>query len=189
MDDLATMLNKEGYETLNIPYPSFRKSLDDIVTGVSKAIPPSQKPTHFVTHSMGGIVLRCLARTSPEMMTGRIVMLAPPNQGSEIIDWLRGSLVGRTIFGPGGMDLNTRSVRESVPEFDDSLEVSVIMGNRGRIPFLSSLLDDENDGIVSVAGGRVGGMKHFDVIDADHTLIMNHREARRLILERLGHSS
>jgi len=189
MEGLARHLNKEGYETLNIPYPSFRKPLDEIVAGVQEAIPPSEKPTHFVTHSMGGIVLRCLAREAPDLITGKIVMLAPPNQGSEIIDWLEDSFIARTLFGPGGMSLTTENVRQRIPGFQKDHHVAVVMGRSNRLPLFRSLLGDDHDGIVTVAGGKVRGMKQFDMIKADHTLIMNNPEAQKRILSYLGHSS
>jgi triacylglycerol lipase len=189
MEGLAAYLNKQGYETLNIPYPSFRKPLDEIVAGIQEAIPPSEKPTHFVTHSMGGIVLRCLAHEAPELITGKIVMLAPPNQGSEIIDWMEDSLIARIIFGPGGMSLSTNNVRQQIPGFDNQHEIAVVMGQSSRIPFFQSLLGADHDGIVAIEGGRVAGMERFEIIKADHTLIMNNPKARERVLNYLGHSS
>ncbi|YCM43493.1 alpha/beta fold hydrolase [Verrucomicrobiaceae bacterium 227] len=189
MEDLARHLNKEGYETLNIPYPSFRKSLDEIVAGIRQEVGRSRKPTHFVTHSMGGIVLRCLAHKAPELITGKIVMLAPPNQGSEIIDWLQDSFLGRTLFGPGGMSLTTENVRQQVPGFQDQHQVAVVMGRSKKMPLFQSFLGSEHDGVVTIEGGKVTGMKQFEVINADHTFIMNHPEARKRVLAYLGHSS
>jgi len=187
MEGLAKHLNQQGYETLNLPYPSFRKSLDEIVAGVQEDIPPSEKPTHFVTHSMGGIVLRCLAQKAPDLITGKIVMLAPPNQGSEIIDWLEDSFIGRTLFGPGGMSLSTANVRQRIPGFQNGHEVAVVMGQSKRLTLFQSLLGSAHDGIVTIAGGKVSGMKQFDIIKADHTFIMNSPEARKRVLSYLGH--
>ena len=189
MEGLSAHLNAQGFETLNIPYPSFRKSLDEIVAGVQEAIPPSKKPTHFVTHSMGGIVIRCLAQKAPELITGKIVMLAPPNQGSEIIDWLTDSFLARTIFGPGGMSLSTENVRQQIPGFQNQHQVAGVMGQSKRIPLFQSLLGKDHDGIVTTEGGKVSGMKQFDIVKADHTLIMNNHEARKRVSAYLGHSS
>ena len=128
MEEPARYLHHCGFETLNLPYPSFRQSVDKIVDHVAREIFPSSKRTHFVTHSMGGIVLRCLAKRHPELITGNVVMLAPPNQGSEIIDWLEDSPLGRLSLGPGGMSLSTNRLPQEVPPFDGSNDVSVIMG-------------------------------------------------------------
>jgi pimeloyl-ACP methyl ester carboxylesterase len=184
MEAPARHLNKAGFETLIIPYPSFRKSLPEIVREVAQDLPPSPKTTHFVTHSMGGIVLRCLAAEHPELVTGRIVMLAPPNNGSEIVDWLEDSFLGRCFLGPGGMSLSTTGVPKKIPHFPREQRVDVIMGNRQNVPLFSFLLDGENDGIVTVEGGWLPGLRSFEVLEADHTFMM----ANPKVLDCLGAS-
>lgn len=176
MDGLAQSLSEQGFETLNVPYSSFRKPLDKIVEEVAEAIKGSEKKTHFVTHSMGGIVLRCLADRYPELVTGKIVMLAPPNQGSEIIDWLEDSLLGRWSLGPGGMALSTDRVRNEIPGFSSEQEVTVIMGNRQSLSLFDSFFQGEHDGVVTVKGGQVCGQARLEVVDADHTFIMGEKK-------------
>ena len=188
MEPPACRLNEVGFETLSIPYPSFRKPLPELVEEVASSLPPSDKKTHFITHSMGGIVLRCLAKERPDLVTGRIVMLAPPNQGSEIIDWLEDSPLGKCLFGPGGMNLSTEGVRRDVPNFSDDQQVDVIMGRRSAVPFFGFLLEGENDGIVTVDGGRLPGVRNFEVVDADHTFMMGNREVLDRIVELLKSS-
>lgn len=182
MEAPARYLNERGFETLSVPYSSFRRPLPELVGEVVAALPPSPKTTHFVTHSMGGIVLRCLAARHPEVVTGRVVMLAPPNQGSEIIDWLEDSPVGRFSLGPGGMSLSTRVVRQEVPELPKGSRPDVIMGRRSSLPLFQFLLEGENDGIVTVEGGRLPEMRSFQVVDADHTFMMGYRT----VLERIS---
>jgi len=176
MESISRFLNQRGFETLNVPYPSFRKSLDEIVDATAKAIGSSEKPTHFVTHSMGGIVLRCLAHRHPDLVTGKVVMLAPPNHGSEIIDWLEDSPLGRLSLGPGGMSLSTTQVAKSVPDLSGERQIYVIMGRKNRVRIFDSLFDGENDGVVTVAGGKCAGMTRLEVVDADHTFIMGEEE-------------
>jgi len=182
MDDLSQSLHGQGFETLSVPYSSFRKPLDEIVEEVAEAIRGSEKTTHFVTHSMGGIVLRCLADRYPDLVTGKIVMLAPPNQGSEIIDWLQDSFVGRWSLGPGGMNLATDRVRAEVPGFTGDRDVTVIMGKRESVPFFDSFFEGAHDGVVTVEGGEVSGQTRLEVVDADHTFIMGEKE----VIERVG---
>jgi len=186
MDDLAVLLNKQGYETLNIPYPSFRKTLDQITDGVREAIAPSQKTTHYVTHSMGGIIFRCLAHRFPEVVTGKTVMLAPPNQGSEIIDWLSDSLWGRLLVGPGGLELSTKNIRQQISAFENDYPVAVIMGTSKRIRLFESMLGEAHDGIVTVEGGYIKGMKKLQTVPAGHTMIMHHQEAQQQIFDYLS---
>ncbi len=188
MEGVASHLHQQGFEVLNVPYSSFRKSLDEIVEEVAAAITASattEKITHFVTHSMGGIVLRCLADRYPHLVTEKIVMLAPPNQGSEVIDWLEDSALGRWSLGPGGMGLSTEHVKNHVPGFSGGQEVTAIMGERQSLPFFDSFLEGPHDGVVTVEGGRVSGLTRFDVVDADHTFIMKEAEVLQKVSELL----
>jgi triacylglycerol lipase len=178
MDDLASEFHELGYETVNIPYPSFRKSLDDIVKEVAGHLGDSQKKTHFVTHSMGGIVLRKLASNYPEKVTGRVVMLAPPNQGSEVIDWMEDCPFARWTLGPGGISLTTGEVTTVVPGFFDQREVGVIMGRDNQIRMFQSLIEGANDGVVTVKGGMVKGVSELIVVPANHTFIMASPEVK-----------
>ena len=186
MEEPAIFLNERGFDTVNLPYPSFRKSMEEIVDHVAEAVGLSDKPTHFVTHSMGGIVARHLAARYPELVTGKIVMLAPPNQGSEIIDWLEDSPLGQVALGPGGMSLSTEKVQRDVPGFQTGGEVSVIMGSRNLVPVFDFLLEGKNDGVVTVAGGKVGGLTRLEVMDADHTFIMGNKQVLEKVAENLS---
>ena len=185
MEEPVRVLNERGFETLNLPYPSFRKTLDEIVDQVARQIPPSSKPTHFVTHSMGGIVLRLLAKRYPELVTGKIVMLAPPNQGSEIIDWLEEFPLARWSLGPGGISLSTDRVPKEVPELENDDEVFVLMGRKNTVPIFDFLLKGKNDGVVTVEGGRIKGMSRLEVFDADHTFIMGDDRVLQRVAELL----
>ena len=127
-------------------------------------------------HTSGGIVVRLLADRFPELVTGKIAMLAPPNQGSEIIDWLSDSFVGRWVLGPGGMAMSTQRTPLEVPGFKQGNEVMVIMGESNPMPLFRFLLDEENDGIVSVEKGKLEGMSKFRVRPGDHTFIMERPE-------------
>ena len=176
MEGMSEYLNEDGFETVNVPYASFRKPLDEIVDDVAEAIGESEKTTHFVTHSMGGIVVRLLADRYPELVTGKIAMLAPPNQGSEIIDWLSDSFVGHWSLGPGGMAMSTEKTPNEIPGFRGKNDVVVIMGESKPMPLFRFLLDEENDGIVSVEKGKVEGMSDFRVRPGDHTFIMGRSE-------------
>lgn len=186
MESLAVSLHEQGFETLNIPYASFRKTLPEIVEDVARELrADSSRKTHFVTHSMGGIVIRELAARHPDLVTGKVVMLAPPNQGSEIIDWLEDFPIARWSLGPGGLSLSTQKVRSATPLLPDDIDLTVIMGNRANLPFFKPLLSGESDGIVTTEGGKLPTMARFELIDGDHTFIMGEEAAYRLILQTL----
>ena len=132
---------------------------------------------------MGGIVLRALAERYPEQVTGKVVMLAPPNQGSEIIDWLEDCFFAQWVLGPGGIGLSTSRVRSEVPVLSGKQEVFVLMGEKTSVPIFATLLKGKNDGVVTVEGGRVEGIKSLEVFDADHTFIMGEKEVLARVCE------
>ncbi len=183
MDPLARELGRAGYATLNLPYPSARRSIGWIADYVGERTESfaEGQPVHFVTHSLGGIILRALlAKGQPRWRPGRIVMMAPPSAGSEIIDWLsaRGAPLVR-LLGPAARELASDSIPPSLPPLPAELEAMVIMGNLSLIPFFRRLLDGENDGIVSAEKGRVEGLRAFATVPADHTFIQIHPDAVR----------
>ena len=184
MQPLARALESKGFSTLNIPYASSRMPIANLVAHVRFQIEKiaGDQPVHFITHSLGGILTRSLLTESVPWKNGRIIMLAPPNRGSEIVDWSRGHPLIHLVLGPAGRSLGSDGVPCKLPDLPADIEAAVIMGRRCSIPVFKKLLGTENDGIVSAAKGRIDGLKGFTVIDADHTFIQMHPETIRLSL-------
>ncbi len=185
MDPLARALDREGFSTLNLPYPSARLPIAGLVGHLRPQIEKiaGNQPLHFITHSLGGILVRALLADEVPWTTGKIVMLAPPNRGSEIVDWSKAHPLLHRLLGPTGRALGSSGVPAELPALPPEIETAVIMGNRQTIPLFKKLLDPANDGIVSAAKGRLDGLRAFTVIDADHTFMPMHPEAIRLSVQ------
>ena len=180
----ASMLRMErellnaGYGTVRVDYPSRQadvhelaaRALGTALTAVSEIDPTV--PVHFVTHSMGGILLRAYLEDTPVERFGRAVMLAPPNQGSEIVDRLRNVPGFEMINGPAGLQLGTdpESVPSALGGVDES--VGIIAGSRSINPILSMMMPKPNDGKVAVERAAVDGMGDFLTMDVSHPFIM-----------------
>lgn len=159
MEPLACQLNRAGFSTLNLPYPSTRLPIPSLVEKIRHEVAKiaDDQPVHFITHSLGGIIVRSLMEGTNPWKFGRIVMLAPPNGGSEIVDWAKRHPVIDRLLGPAGRALGSDGFPRTLPNLPADAEVAVIMGRRCSIPLFRSLLDAENDGIVSAARGKNPG--------------------------------
>jgi len=188
MQPLANHLHENGYTTVNIPYASFRHDLEELVKLVMGKIQPwinEGKKIHFVTHSLGGVVVKKLIESLNEddvEKVGRVVMLAPPHQGSEIVDWLNSSPMKpfKGVLGPAGEFLSTENMSQEHDAFRSGIEAAVIMGEKSVLPFFKTLLDESNDGIISVDKGRLTGVSHFKVVHSDHTFIASDRKIMKM---------
>ena len=175
MQPLAAHLQQAGYAVVNVNYPSRRHSVEMLADmavrqGIRQA--PQTHTLHFVTHSLGGILLRQYLTTESCPRLGRVVMLGPPNGGSEVVDVL-GRVPGfKWLNGPAGLQLGTdsQSVPQQLPAVD--FEVGVIAGRRSINWLLSLLLPGANDGKVTVARTRVDGMQDHRVMPVTHPFMM-----------------
>lgn len=180
---MAHALEKEGYHVCNVSYPSRKHSIEvltsDFVAPAVRACVTNEtnNTVHFVTHSLGGIVVRQLAKSEPELKIGRVVMLSPPNHGSEVVDKLGALALFKLINGPAGLELATR--QESVPQSLGSatFDVGVITGNRTVNPILSLLIPGKDDGKVSIESAKLEGMTDFCVLPSSHPFIMRNERA------------
>jgi pimeloyl-ACP methyl ester carboxylesterase len=177
MRKVEKFLQRRGYRVLNFDYPSTKHSIFDLTTKylkpfVQASCPDSDRSIHFVTHSMGGLLVRAYLHEHQLNQLGRVVMLAPPNQGSEITDWLKKHPVYQWILGPAGQQLGTDEAGLPAQLGPVNFELGVIAGDRS-VNLLNSLrLPGADDGKVTVERAKVPGMTDFLLVHATHTFMM-----------------
>lgn len=194
MAKLKKMLSKHGYKVINVNYPSTKHPIEFLAEEfLGKVIEQCSKiprvKIHFVTHSLGGIIVRYYLKHHQLSNLGRAVMLSPPNQGSEAVDYMKDTFMFKKINGPAGQQLGTD--KDSIPLKLGAVdfELGVITGSKTFDPLFSMIIPGPDDGKVSVQRAKVAGMTDFLVLPYSHTFIMQKEEVIEQVIHFLEQGS
>lgn len=192
---IAAGLRSAGYR---VRYATYRTRDGDAAALVERYLVPAVEacgrdtPVHLVTHSLGGLLVRLYLQQAALPAGSRVVMLAPPNQGSAVADRVRGWWVYRLLTGVVGQQLGTGPdalVRALHPV---SAEIGVIAARQSLHPWFSRWMAGPGDGVVSLSSARLAEMRDFVVVTSTHTLMLFSPLVRRQVLRflaegRFGH--
>lgn len=177
MNQMANRLESEGFDVANVDYPSREHSIDILADlavseGLAQCEGNAASKIHFVTHSLGGILVRVYLKDHKRDDIGRVVMLGPPNQGSEAVDNLKNAPGYELLNGPAGMQLGTdlTDLPRTLGPVD--FELGVIAGTQSINLIPSSFLPNPDDGKVSVEATKVAGMSDFIALETTHPFMM-----------------
>lgn len=176
-DDMKPALIEDGYDVLNLAYPSTRLSIAEHATALATLISDLKdvRAVSFVTHSLGGIVLRkmLVARPGPEstLRLHRAVLIAAPNQGAQIAAELQGFDPFHWIAGPVAAELTPEGLAD-LPA--PSLPFITIAGARGTADGWNPLIAGDDDGVVALAETRLEGAEAHHIVRELHTFIADH---------------
>lgn len=172
MKVLERNCRKEGYETINWGYPSTKFPIGTLAEKLAEELKKHKnRRIHFITHSMGGIIVRMtLNRYTPPKL-GRIVMIAPPGTGAHLADFFGDWKLFKFLFGPAGQDLRRGEcgVCDSIEAIN--AEFGVIAGGRGNSTGFNPFLPGDNDGTVTVESTHLPGEKDFILLPYMHLYI------------------
>lgn len=186
MSKIANFLQKSGFQTLNINYPSTKYSIEnlaDIIHLQIQQISASVDKIHFVGYSMGGLLIRAYIKKYQPQNIGRIVMIGTPNKGSEVADFIQNWWLYKKLYGQAGQQLIS-SQKDFGHIFSnlEGIEVGIIAGNRPLDLISSKIISKPNDGKVSVESTMLSGMKEHIIMPHNHTFIINKPQVWRQIL-------
>ena len=178
MRHLARALEAEGYEVISHGYHSRLHRVprhgDDFVKVLAReGSRPEVSRIHLVGHSLGCIVIRWAMANAPLDRLGRVVLLAPPNQGSHVADrfakgfsWLSRPLPDLTT-DPNG-------IPRSLPA-PNGVEVGVIAASK--------------DILVSLEESHLEGERDHIIVTSSHSFVMNKPRVHDLTLRFLRDGS
>ncbi len=190
MDSVEKALEDEGYKILNITYPSQKKGLNDIAIFLetdylTKDFWDTTRKVHFVTHSMGGLVVRTYLEQYKNQIDinklGRVVMMGPPNKGSEVADLIHKLPPYKWYYGPAGQELTTK--QQALTQINPYYELGIIAGKKEWPYFVAAFVTPgQSDGRVTVENTKLNGMKDHIVLSATHTFMMKKSDTHKQIV-------
>ena len=177
MHKMEKSLLAHGYQVANWSYPSRQQPIhilaeEAIPAAIATCSGASVQRISFVTHSMGGILIRYYLANHEIEDLGRVVMLSPPNQGSELIDFWSDWPGFELINGPAGYQLGTDTNSLPLQLGPANFEVGIITGKNTTNPLFSLIIPGDDDGKVSVESAQLEGMADFLVVPEAHSFIM-----------------
>ena len=112
MKEIQKSIDKKGFNSEIFYYPSLTEDVDSVGISLFMKIQRENYDTvSFVTHSMGALVVRSLYEHIDSLTTfpfiHRIVMIAPPNNGSPVADFFAQFSFVKHIIGPNINNLTT----------------------------------------------------------------------------------
>ncbi len=168
---------EEGYHVVNVDYPSRKKKIARLAEiavggGLELCRENNSSPINFVTHSLGGILVRQFYKNHPPENVKRVVMLGPPNNGSEVVDNIKNIPGYKLLNGPAGMQLGTGETDVPKSLGAVNFELGIIAGTKSINLILSLFLPNPDDGKVSVESAKIEGMCGFVALPVTHPFLM-----------------
>ncbi len=190
MSKLSEALIESNYHTVNASYPSRKKQIEELAREVIPSALeqcPNASQINFVTHSLGGILVRQYLSESTIDNLKHVIMLGPPNQGSEVVDKMKNFPGFKLLNGPAGLQLGTGEL--SVPNSLGPAEFSlgIIAGTRSINLILSRMLPSKDDGKVTVERTKLEGMEDHITLPVTHTFMMKNKKVIKQVKHFLQH--
>lgn len=191
---MQKVLSAQGFSVCLVDYPSTRDSLgvlaDSAIAGAVRLCRQAgAKKIDFVAHSMGAILVRYYLRQKKIPELGRVVLLSPPNHGTEVVDAFAWSALFRKFNGPAGMAIGAApdGLVQSLGPPD--YEVGVIMSTRSINPLASLFISGKDDGRVSIESAKLEGMKDFALVSSNHHVIMKKEKTIEKVVQFLKYGT
>jgi pimeloyl-ACP methyl ester carboxylesterase len=195
MDRLADYLADRGnYSAVSFQYASTRDVVSQHAADLRHLIDhlgPDVTEINFVTHSLGGIVLRQYLADATDVAAGhqgdarirRIVMLGPPNQGSKLARILKNNLIFKIVAGAGGGELSNSWKHLESHLATPNCSFGIIAGGQTESHKIGNVfLPGRDDMVIRVDETRLAGADDFIVLPLFHATMMRQPQVMQATL-------
>lgn len=175
--------DRQAADVISWSYASTRQTISQHAEKFNELISyfPKDAEIQLVGHSMGNIIVRRFLKTHTDQRIKRMVMLAPPNQGSSFGRAVNDNILFESIWGISGQELangfDDLELQLATPDFEFGILAGVMRSNLVRNP----LLDGPNDLVVTVEESKLAGAHDFRTVNSTHTRIMNQHETLQYV--------
>lgn len=190
LNDMEKRFETLGYKTSNLNLKLERNTLHVIIEeaykDISRFIERDGDRINFVCYSQGCLVARGIIEQHRPQYLGRVVMLGPPNQGGEMIDWLRqhqlSTLISDARYVPNLGTANKRNLANLIGTSAVGYELGIIAGQEpdGRLPIT---FPGANRTKLGAHRTMLDGMKEFATVRADHDSMFNDKAVEDLTVQ------
>jgi hypothetical protein len=193
-----TLNQQEDWTVMSVSYASTRDALEGHASALARVVENLDDQVteiHFVAHSMGNLIIRrylydvltCQSGRRADPRWGRIVMLAPPNQGAQFAEAFRHVGFLETVMGKSTAQLakDWESLRGTLAIPPG--EFGILAGGKSDDQGLNRWLDGDDDFVVTVDGTRLPGASDFLVLPVLHRKIVSDPTACECTVRFLKH--
>jgi len=190
MEVIEEHLKEHNFETINFTYPSKDHKIQNLAEDflkpeIIKQLKKHPDQIHFVTHSMGGIVLRSYFEnhfTEIDSLLGKVVMIAPPNRGSDVSEFFKKTMLYQKRYGISGQQIGYDIEKQvGIPD-SVCYHPGIIAGTDTQFPYFSKFIEGADDGKISTERTKLKGMEEFIEMHFPHDTIMKQKKVAEQVL-------
>ena len=168
---MAKSLKKDGFTPVTFCSSSYFATSDSNAKALAKILerlPENITKVNFVTVGDGALIVRKLlsadSKWNKSIKLGRIVMLAPPNQGLQITQNKKFYPLLRILAGKAFKYMRP-DVAAKIPLLPDDVDFAIVAFDRKKGDRAG---ENNTDGLVRVSETKLKGMKDFIVFHSNH---------------------
>ena len=182
---LNEKLQQKGFKTYNFHYPSTKYPIEKLSSNYLKPflakLNSQNQSISFLTHSMGGILLRHYLYKNKDIDIEKIIMLAPPNKGSDLVDIFGNNFIFKKRYGPAGQQIGTDLEQNLHLSNLEEYKVGIIAGDKTDHPYFSIFIPGKDDGKVALTNTFIDSDFDFLIVPCGHETILKSKIVLRAV--------